>query len=292
MEKSDNRQENDITNESYKGASPAIQGFGEAFWSHWIWAGLGLGVGAGLSYIVPGWSKKALNAIREVSRSGANSKPLSISKLDIFWSNSKETAGKFGLWVFGHGDDAKLRAEKELVVGAADGLGLTRENIGRSFENRKHGFGYALVNHTFGELPYFRKPIRKWLRLIDENSAYEHHTTALSNGGFLGAFGFFIMPFFFGIVGARNAHKGKDQFERAKDEISELREDYSRLRDKYVKVKTQLQDCDTEKAAENGKLTVAEDNPPKMRETTPATSIDTATIAREGIKPAAEVTRA
>lgn len=92
-------------------------------------------------------------------------------------------------------------------------------------------------------------------------------------GGVLGFIGFFVMPIYFMFTGAKHANDGKEQFERAKDEIRTQRAENEALRNRYVETKLELEDLKTSKAAENGTLKVAQDNPVVTTEPHSAASV-------------------
>ncbi|MFN9003201.1 MAG: hypothetical protein ACK5VT_06245 [Alphaproteobacteria bacterium] len=56
------------------------------------------------------------------------------------------------------------------------------------------------------------------------NIPEERLEAAVFGGGLLGAFGFFIAPWVYGVKGGLSAHQGQQQFKHAQDEIRHLRE--------------------------------------------------------------------
>lgn len=265
--------DSDITKEDYEGPGPAITALGRATWAHLVLAAeLLAGVTlAGLALPKP--TKFAVDGVRNWARKLSESEVQSIGEASTTfgtakkfvltsWNNVKETTGNIFLAVFGRGEEEILLRQKERLKEVSDGWGHTKESIARGFENRQHGFGYWLINHTVGELPLgpLRKSFRIWYRNINERLS-----NALSLGGAVGIIGYLVSPVYYAFRGIHDAFKGKDQFERAKDEIIDLRNAYART-------KLELDDLKTAKDAATGTLTVAKDDPPSMRtETAPAT---------------------
>ncbi len=101
-------------------------------------------------------------------------------------------------------------------------------NFHQKYHTAGHGWGTRLLANTAGaitkaahwiaeEIPG-AKQLRQKAKIPEERLE-----AAVFGGGLLGAFGFFIAPWAYGVKGGLSAHQGQQQFKRAQDEIRHLR---------------------------------------------------------------------
>lgn len=105
-------------------------------------------------------------------------------------------------------------------------------------------------------------PGKTWLSTKMAGHRYE---AVIFGGSLASAFGFFVVPWLLAGKGISKGLEGRRQFERAKDEIWDLRAENDQLRERTVELKTQLNDLETSRAAEEKRLRVRQDEPPVIR---------------------------
>ncbi len=243
MEKRIDQQNGDITQESYKGPGAFVTGTGEGAVAHYGFAFGGLLVGGLVTYIfhnkagelVAKWRQSANELVNNTHTGGVGS--------------SKRFFGKCATFVFGHGEGTynDIRSTLDKVKPEH------REAVEKMIANKEHGFGHALLSHTFGLVP----SIGRRLKTISERT-----TNAVAVGGIFGFAGFVLSPVYFMFSGAKHANDGRRQFDQAKDEIILTRAERDSLLQKYAEVKTEL---DTLKATQSeAKLNIAADAPPPV----------------------------
>lgn len=134
------------------------------------------------------------------------------------------------------------------------------KGIGGNIAHYIHEAAHWMTDHI---------PGHDWMKnkLFKNDAA---RATATIFGASLSAFvGFFLSPIYFLFTGAKHANEGKNQFERAKEEIRLIRSEHNALHERYAETKLELEDLKTQRAAEQGKLRVAQDDTPNMNPLTP-----------------------
>ena len=223
--------DSDILDEKYKGANAAVAAAGEAYYAHYWMALVGLVGGMAGALLFHNNIGRQIKNLRDSS---------------ILWVQSDNMAvrvsGKMMHGIFGTGRgylEDEYGAAKQLIKQIADS-DLPRvdkkfktdvvENQLKHIKTKERGFGYWLLDHTAYKIPGVK----------DKLSTVEGIDTAVAAGGLLGAFGFFVAPWFYAVKGVHNAFQGKDQFKRAQQEVQELREDLQFLENKNAELRAEL----------------------------------------------------
>ena len=191
MEEASNKPSRDIVEEEYKGPSAVAAAAGEGYIAHFVYAALGLTVGGLITYVFHKQAASVVNNLRTHFNKGAET-----GSFLVRWPS------KFAIGILGHGKDAAL----------------SPETFAKFEQEHRYGFGQWLINHVPG--------VKHLIKTADD----DRMSTAITSGGILAAFGFFVMPLILGFRGARKGAEGRHQFERAKDAIIDLRAQNDQLR--------------------------------------------------------------
>lgn len=237
---------NDITEESYKGPSALVAAAGEGSIAHFTLGALFLALGFGVAYLYHGSLDKFIVARRATAQ-----------KLMGSTNGWERNWGETLAWLFGHGEGSfKGVVNATSEHHSAEVVKLATEQV----EKLERGWLYT-SSETIRKLP----GIRHLLSFFGETAeSIKRVDTAIMGGGLGLFFGFFIAPTAFWYTGARNAHRGKMQFENAKQEILETRAQYEALREKYLQARLELEDMRTLSDTDAGKVSIAKDEPPPL----------------------------
>lgn len=240
-----NHDEQDIAQEKYKGPNAIAAGAGEGFVAHFVWgiAGL-LGVGA-LGMFFPTQANKIIGFVREKACNLEAAAP----KIDASVNGMKRAGGRFLTTIFGQGDKCG-----PIDMVAPNLAPEVAKQLKHWQEERQHGIGLWLANHTVGLIP----PVKTWIS--DMLSQHPRAGTAITAGSLSGFFGYVILPMILFPFGIKRGRDGAKQFERVKEALVNTRDENSMLRHKYADAKLQIEELKA-KSNPTSTLRVADDNP-------------------------------